>query len=251
MVTGAKTIDKALSIFKYALNAQRPMAVAEIAIESGLPVATVYRHVAAFERAGLVRRDEGGRLSAGVELLRALDPARFRKLFAELARPMLIVLSRRLDATAHLGVLEQDMVTYLVKAEAEGEKVFTIESQQLEAYCSGVGKVLLANLCRKDLDKYLSGGPFPALTEHTITDPGKLRRELSGVRRRGYAIDRAEIEHGLYCVAAPVLNREGEAIGAVSASARNGALIGSRRKKVLASLFEAAEGLAEAISRGW
>ena len=74
-------------------------------------------------------------------------------------------LAKRTGLTVHLGVFEGDMVTYLVKA-AGVTDVLTQEGMQLEAYCSGIGKVLLAFLPLDEREQYLAGGPFVRLTAH-------------------------------------------------------------------------------------
>ena len=136
--------------------------------------------VAAFERGGLVVRGERGRYGAGLGLaeLSALYRQAGRFL-ARAGRPELRRLAREMKRTAHLGVLEADaMVTYLVKEAAGNMPIFTREMLQLEAYCTGVGKVLLAHLDDSAREIYLAGGPFVSLTDNTLTDPGLLRAEL-------------------------------------------------------------------------
>lgn len=89
---------------------------------------------------------------------------------------------------------------------------------QLEAYCSGNGKILLANLPERDREAYLASGPFPALTKSTITDPALLRRELKTIASQGYALDAEEIVEGLACVAVPIRKSDGSTPAAISIS---------------------------------
>lgn len=119
------------------------------------------------------------------------------------ARPMLRELAITVRGTAHLGVLEAD-------------RQFTEEGKQLEAYCSGIGKMLLADLPTPERGRYLANGPFTALTDRTITDPALLRIELARTRERGYAVDDAEIAPAIWCVAAPLLWPDGVARAAIS-----------------------------------
>lgn len=89
---------------------------------------------------------------------------------------------------------------------------------QLEAYCSAVGKALLAYLPQQDREDYLAGGPFVPLTENTIVEPDDLSCEFEVTRARGYAIDNEEILTGLFCVAAPLMKPDGTVIAAISVS---------------------------------
>ncbi|WP_235537515.1 IclR family transcriptional regulator [Sphingomonas sp. Root1294] len=96
------------------------------------------------------------------------------------------------------------MMTYLLK---EGDPAGTAISgpdMQLEAYCSGLGKVLLAHLSKEELDAYLATAPFVALTPSTIISSGALRAELALTRERGYALDQGEMFDGFICIAVPV-----------------------------------------------
>jgi DNA-binding IclR family transcriptional regulator len=134
------------------------------------------------------------------------------------ARLKLRRMARQLGATAHMGILEDAMVTYLVKEHGGGPELLTRENNQLEAYCSGLGKVLLAHLSQDDRENYLASGPFVALTSKTITDPAALRAELLNIRRQDYARDNAEVDDRLFCLAVPVRDLAGEVRCAISIS---------------------------------
>jgi IclR family acetate operon transcriptional repressor len=137
---------------------------------------------------------------------------------ADASRSLLQRLARKLSTTVHLAVLEGEMVTYLVKAYGGGPDLLTRELIQLEAYCSGVGKVLLAHLDEAAREAYLDTGPFVALTAATITDPAAWRAELDRVRRQGFARDDAEVKESLYCIAVPLRGPDGRVVAALSAS---------------------------------
>jgi DNA-binding IclR family transcriptional regulator len=97
------------------------------------------------------------------------------------------------------------MVMYTVKEGHPVDRLFTREGTQLEAYCSAVGKVLLAHLSEDEREAYLATGPFVALTDATITSAPELRTHLAEVRAGGCAIDNREIAPDLVCVAVPVV----------------------------------------------
>jgi IclR family acetate operon transcriptional repressor len=159
-----------------------------------------------------------GRHLPGAALVQLSGLLSLRPALAALGRPVIKELARASGCTAHLGILEHDMVTYLVKAGRASADVFTEEGKQLEAYCSGIGKVLLACLPESLLADYLAGGPFIALTDKTITDPGALAREIAEVRMKRFARDNEEIAPGLHCLAVGVFDRQGHAIAALSIS---------------------------------
>ena len=108
-------------------------------------------------------------------------------------------------------------MTYAVKHPFGRAKLFSREGAQLEAYCTAVGKALLAQLDPASLDQYLSQDSFVALTSRTITDKGELRSEIRGVRKRGWATEAEEAMPGLACLAVP-LSIGGPNLAAISIS---------------------------------
>lgn len=246
-MAGTKSIDKALSILKYLLNEEGRVDVEGLSAELGIPLATAYRHIAALERNELLRRDGRSGFSPGLFLLRRFDRQQFHQILAKSARPLVAELSRKFGLTAHLGVFEDDMVTYLVKSELDQESVFTRETTQLDAYCSSLGKVLLAGLPSEELDNYLAGGVLPRITAETITNEKGLRRDIKRVAHRGYAIDNAEFEEGLYCIAVPVIDRDPNVVAALSLSSHSSGHIGERRRRVVFELQQASKQITETI----
>ena len=246
-MSGTKTLDKAISILKLAIDSKKPRNAREIAEVISLPPATVYRHLAVLEKQGLVRRSPQGLLGPGADLMALIDRSYLHRLLASAARPILAEVSRKLKMISHIGVFENDMVTYLVKSEPEGQKVFTRENEQLEAYCSGIGKILLSELPQPELESYLSTGPFPALTDTTITEPEELRQVLVKTKKKGYGTDNGEMEPGLYCLAVPLRNLDGEAIAALSASCRDQENYELEKDRMLEILTVAAGKLREAL----
>jgi DNA-binding IclR family transcriptional regulator len=120
--------------------------------------------------------------------------------------------------TAHLGVLDGDMVTYLIKESASQVDLFTRENMQLEAYCSAIGKILLAHLTAPALAAYLAAGPFVRLTPNTVIDPAEIQGHLEMVRQTDIAIDNQEVAEDLVCLAVPTRSSTGQVIAAISCS---------------------------------
>ncbi len=142
------------------------------------------------------------------------------------------------------------MTTYLVKEGDADSASFTREDMQLESYCSGIGKVLLAHLSEADQERYLSGGPFVPLTPNTIVDPHQLRDHLRKVRALGYAIDDSEIAPELTCMAVPVLKSDRSVRLALSASSIDRIKMEKFRDALLQRLMHTAEQIAERLWGG-
>lgn len=192
--------------------------VSALARETNVPLATAHRHVASLAGNGFLTPLGGGRHVAGPRLLAIHAGMDVRAVLAQVSRQFLVDAARQLGCVVQLGTLDGDMVTYRVKEGRAAGALFTRVGLQLEAYCSAIGKVLLAHLPDGELARYLDGGPFVALTANTITRPDDLARELACVRREGRAFDREEIAERLACIALPLRDGRSVVVAAISAS---------------------------------
>ncbi len=193
--------------------------ISAIARSIGMPVATAHRQVATLVAEGYLRSGVGNRHFPGERLLNLVHRLDEKQLIANVAAPVLHRLATRLRCIVQMGTLENDMVTYRIKMGHGSHALFTRVGMQLEAYCSAIGKVLLANLPATERSNYLAGGPFVALTPYTITDPAALAAELERVHEQGHAFDEQEIALDLSCVAVPIHSGDGRVMAAISASA--------------------------------
>ena len=212
-------VDRAASLLIAVAGAQGDINLASHARALGIPLSSAYRIATTLARHGLLAQGLRGHYGPGLALAGLGGQADPRAILARTARPLARRLARKARATAHLGVFEGDMVTYLIK-ESRGVRLFTQEGGQLEAYCSAIGKVLLAHLEADEIERYLMSAPFIALTVRTVTDPVLIRNELVRVRAAGFAIDDREIADDLVCMAVPVRDPGGTVIAAVSLSRR-------------------------------
>ncbi|CDO35264.1 IclR family transcriptional regulator [Novosphingobium sp. KN65.2] len=192
--------------------------IAALARDIGLPVATAHRQVKTLMSAAYLSRLPNGRYVAGPRLLALLRQIDEKQMIANAAAPVLHRLAGQVRSIVQLGSLDNDMVTYRIKTGRGAGDLFTRVGMQLEAYCSAIGKVLLAHLPDAEREAYLETGPFVPLTHRTIVDPDLLRQELARVRERGYAIDNEEIAEGLVCVAMPLRGVDGSVVAAASVS---------------------------------
>lgn len=188
----------------------------DLAEAAGIPLATAHRQVTTLVAEGYLRSVGRGRHVAGPRLLNLLHRLDEKQVVANVAAPVLDRLAMRVRAIAQLGTLEGDMVTYRIKTGHGAAGLFTKVGMQLEAYCSGIGKVLLASLPEAERKAYLAAGPFVPLTPRTIVDPRQLAAELDRVRVQGHAFDDGEVAEGIYCVAVPIHLPDGAVLAAIS-----------------------------------
>jgi DNA-binding IclR family transcriptional regulator len=192
--------------------------LAQCAERCQLPFSTAHRLLQTLVSRGYVVSLARGRYRVGSAALALTAGASLDELLREVSRPYLARLTRQCRTHAHLGIYQRDMVTYLVKQPFGRTRLFTEEGTQLEAYCSSLGKVLLAHLDEQALDRYLAEGALVALTPQTLVDEGELRRLLKKVKKRGWAADVGEAAPDIACIAVPVLDGGGRACAALSVS---------------------------------
>ena len=142
----------------------------------------------------------------------------------EIVRPYAKKLYDAYCEVVNVSILERNpddvYRSVIILKEESGRQVLTVNppvGSSSECYCSSVGKCLLAYSPDIDLSVYESH-PMHSHTEHTITTVAGLRTELAKVWERGYAMDHEELEYGLTCTGAPILNQKGEAVAAISLS---------------------------------
>lgn len=214
-----------------------------VAARCALPLPTVHRLARALIDRGYLVAYRRGRYGLGPACLALSRSLSLDDMLREAAADELKRLARRCGTHAHLGVFEGDMVTYLAKVRHGRAELPTAEGTQLEAYCSGIGKILLGDLHPADLDRYLAQGPFVALTDSTETDPARLRAQVSEVRARGWATDMGEVIPDLFCIAVPVRDTAGRGIAALSVSHRRAGMREAELAEALPVLREAAEAI--------
>lgn len=220
---------------------ERP--ASEIAAELGLPPSSAGRLLKLLSRTGLLTRLSHGHYAAGPALEKIAGQVTLSARLKAAAKAPLRRLARATGATAHLGILEGDMVTYLAKESHDPQFQETKAGTQLEAYCTGIGKMLLAALPEKARDDFLANGPFVPITANTLTDPEQLLADIQQCAIRDYAIDDAEMFEDIRCIAVPV-RRDDIVIAAVSLSRKQSHVTQELRQRDLLRLKGCADEIA-------
>lgn len=124
------------------------------------------------------------------------------------------------DETVHVALLDGTDVVYIAKVDSTHPvRMVSAVGRRLPAHCTGVGKMLLSGLTPEALDaRYPPGAQLPAMTPRSITSPPRLRAHLAQVRERGVAYDECESNSAVNCAAAPVYDRGGTMVAAISIS---------------------------------
>lgn len=221
--SASTTALKALRVLEEVAAQPRPLALGEVAQQTGLDKSAVHRMLTTLVAAGYVRRDPDSRrysLSYRVVTLS-------RNLLAEnevvrLARATLEELSALTGEGMHLAVLD-GLETVLVQR-VKGTQLVAVDFQvgdRSRLHCTSIGKALLAYQAPEDVEAVIAAG-LPRLTANTITEPAALRDELEGVCARGYAIDDREMYDYMRCIAVPLFERDSPVRMGISCSGPDG-----------------------------
>lgn len=194
------------------------LGVTEIAQTLKLSKAVVHRLLNSLADSGLVEVVESSRryrlgplaLSLGLAYLKNFD-------LRDRARPVLERLCNLTGETATLSIQEKWHRVYIDQVNPANEIRMTVPiGRPFPLHAGSSSKAFLAFLSQEFQDEYLQSNKLESLTDLTITDENKLRKELALIAQRGYAQSNGEREAGAVSVAAPVLDHRGEAIGVIS-----------------------------------
>ena len=216
-----KVLEKAFKILELFDDKDKELSATEIQNHLSYNKTSTFRIIKNLEDAGYLEKDYRTlNYKLGLKIYQLGSLAEPQAIIRRITRPFLEKLNEECHETVHLAVLHKGEALYLDKIEGKKTiRVITRIGMKLPAHCSGVGKTLLSALSEDTLGKILTEKGLERFTDNTITELNDLKTELDQIRKQGYAIDNEEIEEGLKCVAAPLINSEGKVLAAISISA--------------------------------
>ena len=202
------------------------LGVTDLARRTRLLPSDVHRILTSLKADGYISQDpETKQYRLGLAVMRLGLAAFQRSVLAEKARPELVRLSQEIEATTHLGVLdERELEVVLVdQIDASPKKMFRPHLGGAEPlHCTALGKPILAGMNRHLMLYALEKRGLARSTRHTITDVATLERQFQQVRQQGYAVDREESAEGVCCIGSPVRDYTGAVVAAISVSMPTG-----------------------------
>lgn len=215
------SVSKAFCILD-AFSIESPeLSLAQIAKLAGIHKSSAFRLLATLEAQGFVERSPAGHgYRLGWKLAELSGRLLARYGLREQAAPFMEELAEKSGEIVHLSILDGGEIVYLEKkGRSQPLTVSTAIGGRSPAHASAMGKVLLAGLAEEELRRVLAGLRLQRFTPTTITDRRRLARELAAIRSQGYALDNEETFPGIRCVAAPLRDREGRVVAALSVTA--------------------------------
>lgn len=241
-----QVLDRAFDVLEELARARGPLGLSELAQRTSMSKSTVFRIARTMLGRGYVEQTLEGAYTIGPKMFDTLSYHINSLELQTEAKPYLAVLKRSLGLTAHLGILDGAYVSYIEKESTDwGEEVYTQVGYRSPAYCSSMGKCLLACLSSAELDEVLYGYDFEAYTPNTFTGKAAFAKYLHQVRKQGWAMDREEYELGHCCVAAPVFNYRGDALAAVGVSGTPESIAEERLDDIAQQVMLAARRISE------
>lgn len=213
------------------------MTVTEVSRELDYAKSTVHRHLHTLEELGYVVQWEDG-YHVGLRFLDIGVTARNSHRGYKLIEKKVAELAEETNERAQFFVKEHGMAVYL--ARSTGERAVRTDpgiGSRIPLHVSSAGKSILATLPEGELFEFFEQTDLEPMTEHTITDPDRLRTELEEIRERGYSFNRQETLDGTHAVGVPVTGPDDEVIGGLSVTGPSHRMKGERYTRELPNLL--------------
>ncbi len=219
-----RVIDRAVSVLR-ALSDGKPRTLTELSKELEINSSTTFRLLATLRSHNLVQLENStGNYRLGLACLELSRAYHTGDKVRQAALLEMELLRDETMETVHLGVLDDMEIVYVEKL--EGLHAIGLMSSRVgrraPAYCTGLGKALLAHCDPSFLQEKIEQFDLHKFTDMTITNRVELLKHLELVRRRGYALDMGEHEKEVRCIAAPIFDQYGETVAAISVSGPSG-----------------------------
>jgi DNA-binding IclR family transcriptional regulator len=201
------------------LAEQKALTVSEVGVHLSMQRSAAHRFLATLRDLGYVEKNEDNRYQLTYRILEIGEKVTRRFEIKQVAHKYMLELSKVFKETINLGCLDGREILHLDKI--DGSDILRIDSplwSKAPAYCTALGKAILAHLPKSELNEYLSRTRLVPRGPNTILSKKKLREELQKNRDRGYAMDDEELAHGLRCIGAPVFDHTGRVKYAMSIS---------------------------------
>jgi IclR family transcriptional regulator, pca regulon regulatory protein len=225
----SQSLDRGLAILG-CFNRQLPvLGIADLADQLGMSRSTTHRYVVTLLELGYLEQDTQRKYRLGLRVTDLGMSAINSIGLHEHSHPCLEELRQRTSYTVSLAVLDGTDILYVDRVRsfhrAQTDTDFGLApGSRLPAYCTAMGKVLLANLSDAEQHRLLSSMKLTKRTPNTITNKTALRQELAQIRDDGLAVNDQELAPEMHSIAAPVRDDAREVVAAVNMAATTSAI---------------------------
>jgi IclR family pca regulon transcriptional regulator len=239
------SLARGLAVVQAFSDSRKPQTIAQISQKTGIPRAAVRRCLYTLQQLGYVDA-ELNNFSLRPKILTLGYSYLSSTPLTVSSQPYLNAISAQLGESCSLAVLDDGEVLYVARSAASRVMSVALNTgSRLPAYCTSLGRVMLAHLTPQELDAYFARARLKPMTDKTVTNQKRLREILAGVRQDGYAINDEELELGLRSIAVPVRGASGQVLAALNVGAQAGRVSADRmRQEFLPVLQRGAQDLA-------
>lgn len=234
-----QTIERTAFIFEVLGQYSNGLSLGDLSEKVNLPKGTTHRLLTSLAYFDLIRQDyKNKNYHLGFKLVELSNNLLSHLDLRNIAHSFLVELGEKVQETVHLVILDNNEALYIDKVSPPrrgGLQMVSALGVRIPLYCSGVGKVLLAYMPAATANEIIKKTSFKKLATNTITDPSELKRRLQIIKEAGYAFDDEENEEGVCCIAAPILDRDGQVVAAMSVSVPTSRMVVDKKKDALTS----------------
>ena len=212
------SLARGLAVIRGFTQQKRSLTISQLSHRTGIPRAAVRRCLYTLSRLGYVGAEDGRNFSLRPKILGLGHAYLSSTMLASSAQPLLDRVSDLLHESSSIALLEGDEILYVARSSTT-RRIMSVDlgiGTRLPAYCTSMGRVLLAHLPPAGLDAYFARVKLIAHTNRTVIAPEKLRKELAAVARNDFAVVDQELELGLRSIAVPVRDLAGKVVAAMN-----------------------------------
>ncbi|MGH2367442.1 MAG: IclR family transcriptional regulator [Chloroflexota bacterium] len=241
-------LGKAMDLLE-ALEAPDSLSLTDLSKRTGINKATAFRILANFEPRGYVDRDPTtGHYRLGLRLMGLGMRLAERVDLRSVTRPILEALQAEVGETVNLAVPGATGVVYIdIIQSAHGLRMAAVVGAQDDYHCTSLGKAIAAFWPAATRRELLRRATLRKKTDRTIIEPQTLERELALTRERGYSLDEGENEVGARCVGAPIFDRRGTVVAAISVSGPDSRLTAEQIPALAARVLAASRQISQRL----
>jgi IclR family transcriptional regulator, pca regulon regulatory protein len=211
------SLARGLAVIQAFSQRKRQLTVSQISDKTGFSRAAVRRCLYTLSKLGFAGSDDSRHFYLRARVLGLGHSYISSMPLAAATQPTLEHVSRVLHESCSIATLDGADIIYIARANVT--RIMAIDlgvGSRLPAFCTSMGRVLLADLPPDKLEEYLSRVDFKRFTDRTVTSSEKLRQILKLVQRNGYSIVDQELELGLRSMAVPLRNPDGKVVAALN-----------------------------------
>jgi IclR family transcriptional regulator, pca regulon regulatory protein len=214
------SLARGLAVIQAFSQRKRQLTVSQISNKTGFSRAAVRRCLYTLSKLGFAGSDDSRHFYLRARVLGLGHSYISSMPLAAAAQPVLEHVSHVLHESCSIATLDGMEIIYIARANVT--RIMSIDlgvGSRLPAFCTSMGRVLLADLAPDKLEEYLARVEFKRFTDRTVVNAEKLRQVLKVVQRNGYSIVDQELELGLRSMAVPLRNPEGRVVAALNVGA--------------------------------